>query len=134
MAALTGHYLPEHVFALQQNLELYDTCQRQMATCDRIIETHVATLTTQVAPSLPPLPASPRPARRRTNEPGFDIRTSLHQLTGGVDLTQIDGIAPYSALELVAEIGTDMTRWPTAQHFTSWLTLARRTGFRAADY
>src|SRR5262245_54426131 len=32
VAALTGHYLPEHVFALQQNLELYDVCQRQMAT------------------------------------------------------------------------------------------------------
>ena len=29
VAALTGHYLPEHVFALQQNLELYDMCQRQ---------------------------------------------------------------------------------------------------------
>jgi transposase len=26
VAALTGHYLPEHVFALQQNLELYDMC------------------------------------------------------------------------------------------------------------
>ena len=133
VAALTGHYLPEHVFALQQNLELYDTCQRQMAICDRIIETHVATLTTQVAPSLTPLPASPRPARRRTNEPGFDIRTSLHQLTGGVDLTQIDGIAPYSALKLVAEIGTDMTRWPTASISRRGSRWPRRTGFRAAN-
>ena len=34
------------------------------------------------------------------------------------------GIAPYTALKLVSEIGTDMRRWPTAQHFTSWLTLA----------
>ena len=42
----------------------------------------------------------------------------------GVDLTQIDGIAPYTALKVVSEIGTDMRRWPTAQHFTSWLTLA----------
>jgi transposase len=124
VAALTGHYQPEHVFALQQNLELYDTCQQQMTICDRTIEAHVATLTAQGAPVPTPLPASPRPVRRRANEPAFDIRTSLHQLTGGVDLTQIDGIAPYSALKLVGEIGTDMTRWPTAQHFTSWLTLA----------
>lgn len=53
----------------------------------------------------------------------FDIRTPLYQLTG-VDLSQIDGIGPYTALRLVAEIGTDMRRWPTAKHFTSWLTLA----------
>ena len=47
----------------------------------------------------------------------------LHHLTG-VDLTQIDGLAPYSALKLIAEIGTDPTRWPTEHHFTAWLTLA----------
>lgn len=123
VAALTGHYLPEHVFALQQNLALYDMCQQQMALCDRSIEAHVQRLVAQVTPCPTPLPASRRP-RRNANEPAFDIRTALHQLTGGVDLTQIDGIAPSSALKLVAEIGTDMSRWRTAQHFTSWLTLA----------
>lgn len=45
-------------------------------------------------------------------------------MTGGVDLTQIDGIAPYSALKLISEIGTDMSWWATEKHFTSWLTLA----------
>jgi transposase len=71
-----------------------------------------------------PLPA-PRVNRKRAdNEPPFEIRTPLHHLTGGVDLTQIDGIAPYTALKLIAEIGTDMRRWPTEKHFTSWLTLA----------
>ena len=43
----------------------------------------------------------------------------LHQPTGGVDLTQIDGIAPYTALKLIAEIGTDMHRWSTEKNFTS---------------
>mgnify|MGYP000632655426 CR=1 FL=1 len=45
-------------------------------------------------------------------------------LVGGVDLTQIQGLGPYSALRIVAECGTDMTRWPTVKHFTSWLRLA----------
>jgi transposase len=27
-------------------------------------------------------------------------------------------------LRLVGECGTDLSRWPTAKHFTSWLTLA----------
>jgi hypothetical protein len=42
----------------------------------------------------------------------------------GTDLSRIDAIAPYTALRLVSEIGTDMGRWPTEHHFTSWLTLA----------
>ena len=124
-AALTGHYRPEHVFVLQQNLELFDTYQHQLAACDAAIEAHVLTLAAQA-----PTPASPVPAARtrktpRNNEPRFEIRRPLHQLTG-VDLTQIDAIGPYSALRLLSEIGTDMSRWPTEKHFTSWLTLAPR--------
>ena len=122
-AALTGHYRPEHVFVLQQNLALFDAYQGQLATCDVAIEAHVLTLAAQA-----PAPRGSRPAARtrkkpRNNEPRFEIRTPLHHLTG-VDLTQIDAIGPYSALRLLAEIGTDMTRWPTEKHFTSWLTLA----------
>lgn len=30
IAALTGNYRPEHVFVLQQNLELFDACQAQL--------------------------------------------------------------------------------------------------------
>ena len=41
-----------------------------------------------------------------------------------MDLSQIDGIGPYTALRLISEIGTDMSRWPSERHFTSWLTLA----------
>jgi hypothetical protein len=59
----------------------------------------------------------------RDNDPRFDVRTPLHRLTG-TDLSQIDGIGPANALRLIAEIGPDMTRWPTAGHFTSWLALA----------
>jgi transposase len=124
VAALTGHYRPEHLFVLQQNLELLDTCQAQLAACDVAIEAHVRTLTAEVATPDTPVPA-PRVTRKpRDNEPRFEIRTPLHHLTGGVDLTQIDGITPYTALKLISEIGIDMTRWPTEKHFTSWLTLA----------
>lgn len=124
IAALTGNYRPEHLFVLQQNLDLFDACQTQLAACDTAIEAHVKTLTATLQTPATPLPA-PRVTRKvRDNEPRFEIRTPLHQLTGGVDLTQIDGIAPYTALKLLAEIGTDMSQWLTEKHFTSWLTLA----------
>ena len=124
VAALTGHYRPEYLFLLQQNLALYDACQTHLAACDVAIETHLGALTARVAAPPTAVPA-PRVTRKaRDNAPRFDVRTPLHQLTGGVDLSQIDGIAPYTALRLVAEIGTDMSRWATEKHFTSWLTLA----------
>jgi hypothetical protein len=123
VAALTGHYRAEHVFVLQQNLELFDIYQRQLTACDVAIEAHLAQLAATTAPPASPLPAPRRRQKPRENEPRFDLRTPLHQLTG-VDLSQIDGIGPYNALRLLSEIGTDMTRWPTDKHFTSWLTLA----------
>ena len=42
----------------------------------------------------------------------------------GVDLTRIDGVDGFTALKVVSEIGTDMTRWATAKHFASWLGLS----------
>ena len=122
-AALTGHSRPEHVFVLQQNLELFDAYQGQLAACDTAIEAHVHTLAAHAPTPANPLPDPRTRKKPRNNEPRFEIRTPLHQLTG-VDLTQIDALGPYSALRLLAEIGTDMSRWPTEKHFTSWLTLA----------
>jgi len=124
VAALTGHYRPEHLFVLQQNLELFDMCQAQMVACDRAIDAHVHTLTASLAIPTTPLPEARVTKKPRDNEPRFEIRTPLHHLTGGIDLTQLDGIAPYTALKLISEIGTDMRRWATEKHFTSWLTLA----------
>jgi len=123
VAALTGNYRPEHLFVLTQNLELFDACQTHIAACDTAIEAHVQTLIATVDPPAAPLPAARVTRKPRQHEPRFEIRTPLHQLTG-VDLTQIDGIASYTALKLVSEIGTDMRRWPSEKHFTSWLTLA----------
>ena len=123
IAALTGNYRAEHVFVLQQNLELFDAYQRQLTACDAAIEAHLQHLTAQVTPPRTPLPSARPRQKPRDNEPRFDLRTPLHHLTG-VDLSQIDGIGPYNALRLLSELGTDMARWPTDKHFTSWLTLA----------
>jgi transposase len=124
-AALTGHYRPEQVFILRQNLELHDSYQAQMQACDAEIEAHLGRLAAKNEKSEPPTPRPGAVRKLRGNEPRFEIRLVLHQLTG-VDLSRIDGIGPYGALRLVSEIGTDMSRWPTEHHFTSWLTLAPR--------
>lgn len=51
------------------------------------------------------------------------MRTALYGVVG-VDLTRIHGLGPALALKLVAECGTDLSAWPTAKHFVSWLCLS----------
>jgi hypothetical protein len=68
------------------------------------------------------LPA-PRHRKQQPNGFAFDVRAALYGMLG-VDLTQIHGLGPYVALKLIAECGNDMSRWPSAKHFTSWLCLA----------
>lgn len=121
--SLRGNYRPEHVFQLRQALELYDFHQQQIQACDREIEAHLRTLEARCAPPETPVPA-PRRRTKTANEPAFEIRSPLHRLCGGVDLTQLPGIGPYGALKLISEVGLHMTRWPTDKHFTSWLTLS----------
>jgi transposase len=122
-ASLTGNYRAEHLFALRQNLELFDTIQRQIHDCDGEVETLLQRLARKQNKPTRALPQPRCKFKLCDNEPRFEIRDPLFRLSG-IDLTQIDGIAPYTALRLIAEIGTDMSRWPTYKHFTSWLTLA----------
>src|SRR5262249_52004575 len=119
--ALAGNYRPEHVFALRHALELYDVHQEKIQECDAEIEKVLRALTAER-----PTPPAPLPAVRHAkgrNEPGFDARPALYTLLGA-DLTQIHGFGPYTILRLVAECGDDMSKWPTAKHFASWLSLA----------
>ncbi len=41
----------------------------------------------------------------------------------GVDLTSIDEIEAHTALVILGEIGVDVSRFSTANHFPSWLGL-----------
>ncbi len=51
------------------------------------------------------------------------LQSSWYRMTG-VDLTRIDGVDACTALKVISEAGTDMTRWPSAGHFASWLGLS----------
>src|SRR5262249_49768976 len=111
------------VFALRQALELYDFHQAKIVECDAEVERVLRTLNEGCATPADPLPAA-RHAKTK-NEPEFDVRPALYRLLGA-DLTQIHGFGAYTVLRLVAECGDDMRKWPTAKHFTSWLSLAPR--------
>jgi transposase len=121
--ALTGYYRPEHLFMLKQAQELYDVYTEQIRACDAEIERHYSAIKPQFDEPLPPLPPSTKKRRRQGNTPDYDLRTYLYELTG-VDLTEIDGLEVLSIQTILAEVGLDMSKWPTVKHFTSWLRLA----------
>jgi transposase len=121
-AALTGNYRDEHIFALKQAVGLWDFYEECVRECDAQIEKVMATLNQEkVTPDIP-LPKARHRTKQR-HEPDFAVRSTLYTLTG-VDLTQINGFGPYTALRLIGECGDDMTKWPTEKHFVSWLSLS----------
>jgi transposase len=118
--ALYGNWREEHLFALRQALELYETYQAKLRACDDCIERHLRTFADQSGGQK--LDYKPRRRSRPRHEPAFDVRGALFRFSG-VDLTVIEGIERTTALIILGEIGRDMSRWPTAKHFVSWLGL-----------
>jgi hypothetical protein len=90
-ASLTGNYRAEHLFALRQNLELFDTIQRQIQDCDGEVETLLQRLARKQKKPKRALPQPRCKFKFCDNEPRFEIRDPLFRLSGA-DLTQIDGI------------------------------------------
>jgi hypothetical protein len=123
--ALTGNYRDEHVFALRQALELYDFYNHLIRVCDAEIEQKYTAFKPVIDVKEQPLPPAKKNRRRSGNAPEFDLRSYLYQITG-VDLTQIDGLDALGVQKIITETGVDMSPWPTAKHFASWLTLAPR--------
>ena len=118
--SLRGHWRKEHLFELTQALELYRTYQDKIAEFDREIEAQLERFEDR-SDGEPPAPNGKK--RNQKNAPRFDVQGQLYRMTG-VDLTRIDGVDAYTALKVVSEIGTDMSKWPSAGHFASWLGLS----------
>lgn len=118
--SLEGHYKREHLFALKQALELYDFYDRQLQECDAELEALYQEFEPPEEPGTPP--PAPRTQKRRKNQAYFDLASALYRMTG-VDLTQIDGVDELTIQKVLSETGTDMSKWPTVKHFTSWLRL-----------
>jgi transposase len=120
--ALEGKYLPEQIFVLRQSLEALDFGHALIAACDEQIEAYLRTLKTRPSRSVTCEAPAPRPTRRKKTSSKFDLRAELTRIAG-VDLTRIPGIDALTAQTLLAEIGVDVSAFPTEDHFASWLAL-----------
>lgn len=117
--SLHGNWRKEHLFSLEQTVESFDFFQKQIGICDQMIEQYLASFDDRSN-------GGSLEKKRQTigrNKLSFDARKHLFHMTG-VDLTCVDGLDSLSALQIIGEIGLDMSRWPTEKHFASWLGLS----------
>lgn len=141
--ALRGFWQPEHLFALRQGLQGWEFYQQQMAACDQRIDEVLE----QITPAQPQAPAGEIKRPEDNQGQGKTRRKQLHhnaprianfqekvaRLCGGRDVGQLPSLSEHTALEIIAEVGTDMSRWPSVKHFVAWLGLApssRQSGKR----
>ena len=118
--SLEGNWRSELLFALEQNLALYDIYQLKIAECDERIARQLKTMEPQSPPE-PQQGDASRPSTRK-HAPEFYLREQLCRIAG-VDLTQIDGIQARTVQTVISEVGVDMSRWRTEKQFASWLGL-----------
>lgn len=122
LKALNGRYTNAGLFALKQAYEGYEFYQNQIAQCDKQIERIIHKMGNKGSQDKN-LSSKRKPVRH--NKPDVkDLGANLLDVFDGKDATVISGITDYSWMQLLSEVGTDLSNWQTPKHFTSWLSLA----------
>jgi transposase len=108
--ALTGRFSDHHAFLLRMLLDQVDALAGQIAALDARIEAALAAI-----------PAARAPA------PGGGDGEPQAPLPAVERLDEVTGIGARAAQAIIAEVGLDMTRFPTPGHLVSWAKLCPRT-------
>lgn len=120
--SLKGHYNEAGLFALEQAVTCYDFYQEQIVRCDRKLEEVLIKMSYNS-----PLQNNPKASRKpiRHHKPEIkNMDNYLLRIFHNRDATVLPGITDYNWLQLLSEVGTDLQKWKTEKHFTSWLGLA----------
>ena len=141
--SLEGNWRDEHLFTLKQSYEMYKIYRDRISEFDKQIEKQLqkyeakcndgviedkksnsAKSDTDKSSADNTVPAKPKKVKKGKdkNHPPFDTRGFLERIHG-VDVLAIFGFSETSGLEVLAETGTDLSRWESDAHFRSWLNL-----------
>jgi transposase len=124
-AALRGDWRPEHLFTLRQSFEAWQYHQKLIAECETELGKQMDGLADQTKEAVPP---KVRPDKR------CDEKTRQHLFEKfGVDLTAVDCVNTQTVHIFLSEVGPDVSKFETAEHFASWLGVCpnnRKTGGR----
>lgn len=123
LKALEGYYTESGLFALQQAYQGYMFYQQQILSCDKKIEQTLEKLSSDK--DLPQGTTTDKRKPIRHHKPAVaGLEKHLLKIFGGRDAAKLSGFTDYSWLRLYAELGEDLSKWPSEKHFTSWLGLS----------
>jgi transposase len=114
--ALTGRFDDHHAELARMLLDQIDALDRQ-----------VDTLTTRIEAVIAAIPDAGVPTSHDGDRHGPGKATAGAELTAIERLDEIPGVSRLGAQIILAEVGLDMTRFPTANHLASWAKLTPRT-------
>ena len=114
--ALTGRFDDHHAELARMLLDQIDALDRQ-----------VDTLTTRIEAVIAAIPDAGVPTSHDRDRHGPGKATAGAELTAIERLDEIPGVSRLGAQIILAEVGLDMTRFPTANHLASWAKLTPRT-------
>jgi transposase len=118
--ALTGRFTEHHGYLARMLLDQIDGLSRQIEQLTATIETALAAIPAAQPPD-PHTDDGPADAgRQQPAQPEQAVLPALDQLA------EIPGIGRRSGQVVLAEIGLDMSRFPTAKHLVSWAKLSPR--------
>lgn len=133
-SALTGDWRDEYIFELRQCYDIYKYCHKKIDECDEVIK-QILTAEIERKQKEENLAKAEgvkiKKKKARKNEANINIQRLAVNLTGGVDISSIEGVGLGTVLCIIAETGLELKAFPTAKHFSSWLKVApdlKKTG------
>ena len=135
IAALSGDWREEYIFELRQCYDLYRYYHKKIEECDAQIQGLLQAEITRKRKEegLPEVGQGLKIKKKkaRKNEPKINLQRLSVELSGGIDISAIEGVGLGTILCLISEVGIELNSFPTAKHFASWLRLSpdlKKTG------
>lgn len=134
--ALKGNYRHEHLLALKHALEAYDFFHLQALECEEAIEQMLSKWKKDRVETQEPSHDPSSIGHASKNGRGLQKKTkynlspyhfeaeSVLERVLGVNLLDIPGFDVNGVVKILGEIGLDMSKWPNAKNFSSWLGLS----------
>src|SRR5207244_4357237 len=123
--SLEGNYRAEMLFILGQNVTSYENLQSLIGDCEKDVGRMIDAATAKVNRADKPLPRTTKGKYKHSARAAPclpDLREKQYRMFV-VDLTQIPGINTQTVQDFIGEVGPDLSDFPNASAFSSWITV-----------